>query len=74
MARSISVEQLEEIVTLLKPFKEVTVMMSTEQSSTISLICPILIQLMEVCKPVPNVDSTIIHTAKAAIYHDMETR
>lgn len=74
MARSISVEQLEEIVTLLKPFKEVTVMMSTEQSSTISLIRPILIQLMEVCKPVPNVDSTIIHTAKAAIYHDMETR
>ena len=71
---SIDVGIMEQLCQLLKPFKDVTVIMSTETSSSISLIRPLLHQLIENVKPTPDVDPTIIHQMKAAIYHDLETR
>lgn len=49
-------------------------MLSTENSPTVSLMRPLLHQLLEVTKPVPDVDSPLIHQAKATMHHDLEKR
>jgi hypothetical protein len=69
----VDVDVVEQLCALLKPFKMVTVIMSTETSSSISLLRPLLHQLMEHAKPEVG-DIPVIHQTKAAIYHDMEKR
>ena len=69
------VEILEMLEALLAPFKAVTLTMSTESSSSISLMRPLLHKLMTSCKPDVSLgDLNVIHEAKAAMYHDLKTR
>lgn len=71
----VDVTILEDVVSLLKPFYDVTNIMSSETSSSVSLIRPLHNQLMQVSKPDPALENpTAIHTAKASIFHDLETR
>ena len=75
MMNTVDINLLEEICKLLKPFKDVTTVMSTESSSSVSLIRPLLMQLKDHCKPTPELeDLPLIHEAKAAMFHDLETR
>lgn len=69
----IDIEVLEDVAKVLLPFKEVTTIMSTESSSSISLIRPLLSSLMEHAKPSQG-DSRMVHQSKAAIYHDLQKR
>lgn len=72
---NIDIDVLEKIVAILKPFKEVTVIMSSESCSSISLIRPLIHQLLKTVKPLPDdSDEPVIHQAKAYIYHDLEKR
>ena len=71
---SLDIEQLEEMCELLKQFKDVTLIMSSEKSSSVSLIRPLLHQLLENTKPLPDVNIPLVHQTKAAIYHDLEKR
>lgn len=65
----------EKVRDLLAPFKEATVVISSEISSSVSLIRPLLHKLLNVCRPTPELeDSPLIHRAKAVLYHDLETR
>ena len=73
--RAIDIELIESLRDLLKPFKDVTVVMSSESSSSISLIRPLIKQLMENCDnskveemPAP------LHEMRQTIYNDLETR
>lgn len=66
---------LERLKQLLKPFKDVTVLMSSETSPTISLIRPLLSQLMRSVKPDSALeDPAVVHEAKAFIYFDLDSR
>lgn len=65
---------LDEMCVLLKPFKDVTQILTTEKSSSISLLRPLLNQLLEHVKPQVDVNTPIIHQTKALIHHDLETR
>lgn len=66
---------LEQLKSLLEPFKEATITMSTESSSSVSLIRPLLHSLINICKPDPQLnDVPVIHQAKAVMYHDLEKR
>lgn len=71
----IDLDLLEKCAAILKPFKDVTVIMSSETSTTASLIRPLLHQLLTHVKP--NADSNdprIVHQSKAALYHHLELR
>ena len=71
----VDIDVLEKITDLLKPFKDATTIMSSETSSSVSLIRPLTHSLMTKIKPDPaNEDPTVIHTAKATLYHDLEMR
>lgn len=74
MHQNIDIELMQQISSLLKPFKDVTKIMSSEHSASISLIRPLLSQLVEITKPVTDIDATVIHEAKAAMHHDLEQR
>lgn len=71
----IAFDEVEALTAILKPFKHVTELMSTETSSSISLIRPLLHQLIGLVKPdVTLNDSPTIHRAKAVMFHDLESR
>lgn len=64
---------LEAAMTVLKVFKDVTTMMSSQTTATASLVKPLLHQLMQISKPMEG-DERAIHQAKATLYHDLEKR
>lgn len=70
----IDIEVMEEIIEVVKPFKDTTQIMSTETSSSISLIRPLFHEMLEATKPMPDIDRNIIHEMKASMFHDLETR
>lgn len=71
----IDLDILDRCAVILRPFKDVTVFMSSETSTTASLILPLLQQLTANAKPdVDAGDPPVIHNAKAALYHNLETR
>ena len=45
--RAVDPDVIDELIQVLAPFKTVTVLMSTEKSSSISLIRPLIHQLMD---------------------------
>lgn len=70
----IDIEVMELLCGILKPFKDVTNVMSTETSSSISLVRPLLHQLLELSKPGSASDPGVINNVKAGIHHDLEKR
>lgn len=69
------VEILERMKNMLLPFKEVTTIISTESSSSVSLIRPLLHKLLQCCKPDTDLDDpAVVHEARATLYHDLELR
>ena len=75
--RGVETEILELLCDLLKLFKEVTVVMSTESSSSISLIRPLQKQLMELCdnsKIPPGTFPPAIHDMRQTLFNDLERR
>ena len=66
-------ELVEAAMNVLKIFKDVTTMMSSQRQSTASLIKPLLHRLMQVARPVEE-DQQPIHQAKATLFHDLEKR
>lgn len=74
MHNSLDMEAMELLCSLLKPFKDVTTIMSSESSSSISLMRPLLYRLMELSKPGSATDPGIINNVKAGIHHDLEKR
>ena len=67
----LDMDLLESCVEVLKPFKDVTVLMSSEISATAPLIKPLLSQLMGLSKPESD-DPPSRH--QATFYHDLEKR
>ena len=71
----IDLELLEKLQRFLKPFKDAAVVLSSESTCTISLIRPIMHQLLAHSAPECELsDPPIIHQAKAVLYHDLEKR
>lgn len=71
----VDLEVLDNCSSILRPFKDVTVLMSSESTTTASLIRPLLHQLVAHSKPTAEAeDPPVIHQARAALYHDLETR
>lgn len=72
---AVDIDFVEKLCTILKPFKEITLVMSSESSSCISLIRPLLDQLMKLCTSTPeHGDSPCIHEMKHTIFNDLESR
>ena len=75
--REIDPEVIDELVEVLKPFKEITRVMSTESSSSISLIRPLHQQIMKNLRKPTTTESThrsSLHDMKETIRNDMEKR
>jgi hypothetical protein len=73
--RAIDTEIVEALCTLLKPYKDVTMVMSTESSSSISLIRPLLKQLMALCDNTAAPEmAPAIHEMRQTLYNDLEAR
>lgn len=72
---TIDIRVMEVLRNLLRPFKDATVVMSTESSSSISLIRPLMKQLMRQCDNT-GVEGLApsIHQVRQIIFNDMETR
>jgi hypothetical protein len=69
------IDILEKIVPLLQPFKDTTNMMSSETTCSVSLLRPLLCNLLNVTRPDPSLnDPPKIHQMKAAMYHSLERR
>lgn len=64
---------LEKFAEVLRPFKQITTLMSSQSTVTASLIKPLLTQLIAASKPKEGEPSTL-HQAKAALYHDLQAR
>ena len=69
----LDLELIENFITVLKPFKDATVLMSSQRLVTASLLKPLLAQLMAVSKP-SNGEQAILHQAKANLFNDLEKR
>lgn len=69
----LDLELLEGCVQVLLPFKEVTIVMSSQREVTASLVKPLLSQLMVKSKPQEG-EPPMLHQAKATLYHDLEKR
>jgi len=69
----IDIELVEKLVEVLKPFKDATVLMSSQTVVTASLIKPLLSNLMMSSRPAEG-DATNLHQAKAQLFHDLENR
>ena len=64
------------VAEILEPFKEATAIMSTETSSSISLICPLMLELMSSCRQLTigeDVPASIREMGET-IRNDLETR
>ena len=67
---------IEAVAEILKPFKEATTIMSTETSSSISLIRPLMLELMSSCRQLTigeDVPASIREMGET-IRNDLETR
>lgn len=66
---------METLRDLLKPFKEATVVMSTETSSSISLIRPLMKKLLSLCNNhgVGEMPAAL-HEMRQIMYNDLEAR
>ena len=67
---------IEAVAEILEPFKEATAIMSTETSSSISLICPLMLELMSSCRQLTigeDVPASIREMGET-IRNDLETR
>lgn len=73
MNNAIDLDLMERLCQLLKPFKDVTLVISSEKSSSISLVRPLLSQLLSATVPSPN-DLPMMNQVKATIHHDLEKR
>lgn len=73
--RAIDTSILESVCALLKPFNEATIVMSTESSSSVSLVRPLLKQLMASCdnKGADNMPASL-RELRQRIYNDLELR
>jgi len=67
------VRHMEELVATLKPLKTVTVMMSSAENATISLIHPFKEMILKQMERNEN-DSKFISDVKAAICNDLQPR
>lgn len=72
--RDIDTAILDELSNVLKPFKNVTVVMSTELSSSVSLIRPLMRQLMVKCREPSSNHIPAIHEVKETIHNNLENR
>ena len=71
----IDMDLLERTCSVLKVFKDTTVFMSSQSAVCVSLLKPLLHKLMLVSKPLSDSsDPTVLHDAKARLYHDLEKR
>lgn len=69
------IDILERLSRILTPFKEATVLMSSQSNCTVSLLRPLLYKLLSVTYPDPQLeDPPLIHEMKAVMYHDLESR
>ena len=64
---------LGRFIEVLKPFKDITTMLSSQTNVTVSLVKPLLRKLMVASKPTAG-EPAALHQAKAALYHDLEAR
>ena len=67
---------IEAVAEILEPFKEATAIMSTETSSSISLIRPLMLELMTSCRQLTigeDVPASIREMGET-IRNDLETR
>lgn len=64
---------VEELSKFLKPFKDSTAVMSTEKSSSVSLIRPLMKQLMNHCRQ-GDASIACIHELRETIYNDLDKR
>lgn len=69
----IDIDLLERFTLVLKPFKDVTVLMSTQVNVSSSLVKPLLNQLMKHAKPKDS-EPPVLHQAKATLFHDLQAR
>ena len=65
---------LEELVQVLKPFKEVTVQVSAEAYVTSSAICPLLCHLIENALKIKPADSVAIEKMKSEMKKKIQSR
>ena len=65
---------IEELVTILKPFVQSTILMSGSKYPTVSIICPLLYQLLQKTLSVANNDSPTTKKIKNAIRDDLKDR
>ena len=73
--RLIDTELCGQLCKQLKPSKEVTVVMSTETSSSISLVRPLLKQLMSLCNNSGADEmAASLHELRQTIFNDLDTR
>ena len=66
-------ELLEEVVHVLKPFKDVTVQMSASQYMTISAICPILHHLLHTVLKENDSDSAAVRRMKVVMSSNLSS-
>ena len=71
--REIDPTVIESLGAILKPFKTVTVSISTEKSSSISLIRPLLHALMSSCRS-GDVPSPGLHELRETMFNDLDKR
>ena len=74
--REVDPDVLQQLCDLLKPFKDATVIMRTESSASISLIRPLLHQLMAHCRERSTSTGSTpgIHETCEKIRNNLETR
>lgn len=73
--KQIDTDLLTGIKDTLKLFKDLTTLMSSESTCTVSLVRPFIAKLLAHLKPDPSrEDPTAIHEARARMFHDLETR
>lgn len=70
---SVDVDMMRKAVEVMKTFKGVTTIMSSQKDVTASLVKPLLHKLILTSKPVEG-DPRAIHQAKANLYHDLLKR
>ena len=65
---------MEAIQNTMRPFKDVTVIMSSEHTSTASLIRSLHITPMNGCRSNTEYDNTAHHEMRMTMLHDLEKR
>ena len=68
-----NLDLLERCAAVLAPFEAATKVMSNQTCVTDSLVKPLLANVLERSKPQED-DPSVLHQAKATLYHDIEQR